>query len=78
VHTCQRTIEGRLVKTIPLNDVSGGLDRTEPCGVPRETPNRAAAFFEPSKKAAADVSGGAGEQDCLSHADHLALLARVQ
>ena len=41
------------------------------CGLPRQTPNGAAAFFELSKKTAADVSGCAGEQDCVRPSESL-------
>jgi len=38
-----------------------------PPALSREAPYRAAAFLEHSKKAAAEVFAGAGEEDCSGH-----------
>ena len=62
-HTGQRPVERRLVEAITGDNFSGRLDWRNLLGLPGQATNGVAAFFKAAKKAAADVSRGASEQN---------------
>ena len=68
LHANQRAVERRLVEAVALHDLGRRHRRVEPPRLPDQAPHCAAAIFEPSKKAAADVSRGAGQQNGSVHA----------
>ena len=77
IHPVHGRDERRFVETISRDDLGGGPSRGDALGLPREAPHRAAAFLEHSKKAAADVSAGAGEQDHCGHGRSIVVISSV-
>ena len=62
-HTGQRAVERRLVEAITGDNFSGQLDWRNLLSLPGQATNGVAAVFKESKKAAADVSRSASEQN---------------
>ena len=71
MHAGEGAVERCLVETVAFDDFGMWPYRREPCGISREAPHRAAALFESSKKAAADVTRRAGNEN----AAHVATLS---
>ena len=71
MHTRQRAIERSFVKTVTRDDLCGRATRLDSLGLPGNTSHGTAALFEMSKKAAADVASGTGEENIGLHMTHL-------
>ena len=56
-----------VVEAVSGDDCGGRPARPDAPGLSSEAPYRATAFLEHSKKAAADVPAGAGEEYCSGH-----------
>jgi hypothetical protein len=72
----ERWFERRLVETIASHDFGRRTGRVDTLGMAGKTPHRAAVFFQASKKTAADVTRGAGEQNHSTHVASLSVLLK--
>jgi len=70
VHAGERAVERGLVETVAWDDFCS-WPPSDVLRPPRSASDDTASLFEMSKKAAADVSGGTGEQNVGFHMAHL-------
>ena len=71
VHAREGAVERGLVETVARDDFCGRPPPRDLFRLPRYAPNGTAGLFEMSKKTAADVSRGTGEQNVGVHMTHV-------